>query len=447
MNRNPAPRRLRILESLLLGSLTFGLFFGAGNLIFPVSLGLQAGTNVVPAALGFLAAAVGIPVLGVIATATAGTRSLPELASRVHPIFSTVFTCALYLTIGPFFAIPRTATVSYEIAFGSSAGNANALALAIFSLVFFILVLCAALRPGRILDIVGKYLTPIFLVLLGALLVAAFLAPAAPLPGPVGAYASHAAAQGILDGYNTMDGLASLAFAIIVIDSARKLGVTSKGRIAAEVTKAGAVAAVAMGAIYLALAVLGSRMTELVARDTNGAVALATMSRWLFGSTGHVLAALIMFVACLKTAIGLVVASTETFSLMFPRLGSQRRWAIGFTLWSLVMANLGLDTIIQAAVPVLQLLYPMAIVIIVLGLLDRFVAGKAAIHWMPVLLAGLASLATVLVTADWLPSGGWTRLLPGFDLGFGWVLPAAVGFLVGGVVSVWRRSPSSQSTR
>lgn len=438
--------RLRLVDSLLLGSLTFGLFFGAGNLIFPMSLGLQAGAHVLPAAAGFLVAAVGLPIVGVIASATSGTTSLHQLASRVHPLFATIFTCALYLTIGPFFAIPRTATVSYEMAFGGLVdGASDRWALAAFSIAFFGVVGYFALRPGRILHIVGKYLTPTFLVLLGIFLLVAFLQPPNPSAEPIGAYATTAASQGILDGYNTMDALASLAFAIIIIDAARQLGVAGTRRTAAEIGRAGIFAAIAMGAIYLALAMLGSRSVGLVPQDANGAEALALVANAVFGPLGRLLAALIMLLACLKTAIGLVVAASQMFTTMFPRIGNQRRWAVAFTLVSLLMANLGLDTIIAAAVPVLAMLYPMAIVLIILGLLAKWVAPWHTAHWLSMLLAGIASLLTVLVDSNLLAPGRWTALLPGFDLGFGWVIPAAVGLLVGSVISCAASSKRSRA--
>ncbi|MGO4957184.1 branched-chain amino acid transport system II carrier protein [Luteococcus sp. Sow4_B9] len=431
-----ATPRLRPAQTLLLGSLLFGLFFGAGNLIFPVSLGLQAGGAVTPAVLGFLVAAVGLPILGVVASALAESSSLLELASRVAPWFGIAFTCALYLTIGPFFAIPRTATVSYEMAFGGrTAGGGEHVALALFTGVFFAVVLAAAMRPGRLLDYIGRFLTPVFLVLLAILLVAASVKGGSVAPPAIAPYVGHAASQGILDGYNTMDALASLAFAIVVIESVRGLGVRAPGRIAVELSKAGVIAAVAMGVIYSALAVLGSRSTHLVARDENGAVALSAVADATFGPLGHWLAALIMLVACLKTAIGLVTACADMFATMFPGRFGQRQWAVAFTSVSFALANVGLDAIIGASIPVLQLLYPLAICIIVLGLLDRWVRNRVWAWRLPILLAGLVSLATVLRIWEWqvfegMALGGRT-LLPGLQLGFGWVLPAVIGLAIG----------------
>lgn len=430
--------RLSTHQSLLLGSLLFGLFFGAGNLIFPISMGLTAGSSVLPATLGFLVAAVGLPILGVVASALAGTVSLHELASRVAPWFGVLFTCALYLTIGPFFAIPRTATVSYEMAFGGTLSDgAGRWALAGFTAVFIAVALAAAIRPGKLLDYVGKWLTPVFLVLLGLLLVVARLGSGSAAPAAQGPYATHALSQGVLDGYNTMDALASLAFAIVVIEAVRRLGVTQPRRIAIEVGRAGVLAAVAMCVIYAALAILGSRSTHVVARDANGAVALSRVASESFGGIGHLLAALIMGVACLKTCIGLLTACAEMFRTMFPGSLSQRGWATVFAVVSFAVANVGLDTIIKAAVPVLVLLYPLAIGIIVLGLLDPWVRHRPWAYRLTTLGAGVVSLLFLLATQAGVPAGVASAasaaggVLPGFELGFGWILPALIGLVAG----------------
>lgn len=430
--------RLSTRQSLLLGSLLFGLFFGAGNLIFPISMGLAAGSSVMPATLGFLVAAVGLPILGVVASALAGTASLHELASRVAPWFGVLFTCALYLTIGPFFAIPRTATVSFEMAFGGTLSEGAARwALAGFTAVFFAVALAAAIRPGKLLDYVGKWLTPIFLMLLGLLLVVALVGSGSQPPAAQGPYAAHALSQGVLDGYNTMDALASLAFAIVVIEAVRRMGVQEPRRIAVEVGRAGVVAAVAMCVIYAALAILGSRSTDVVARDANGAVALSRVASESFGGIGHLLAALIMGVACLKTCIGLLTACAEMFATMFPRSLSQRGWATLFAVVSFAVANVGLETIITAAVPVLVLLYPLAIAIIVLGLLDPWVRHRPWTYRLTVLGAGVVSLLFLLATQAGVPAGVASAasavggVLPGFFLGFGWILPALIGLVAG----------------
>lgn len=444
--------RLRPGHTLLLASLVFGLFFGAGNLIFPVGLGRDAGSAVAIATLGFLITAVGLPVLGIIASATSGARSVLDMTTPISRRFATVFTCLLYLTIGPLFAIPRTATVSYEVGVAPLVGEGGPW-LFVFTLVFFAVAAVAAFRPGRLMDVVGRYLTPIFLVLLGALVVAALVAPMTrdSLPAPGGAYADGAFTPGLLDGYNTMDALASLAFAVVIIDAARRLGVHEPRRTAVELAKAGAIGGAAMGVVYAALAYVGATSVGALSAEhaKNGGTLLAGVSQHYFGTAGLYLIAAIVLVACLKTCIGLLVACAEMFATMFGGHAddgdttggrSYRIWAAVFVLVSFGLANLGLAAIIAWSIPVLMFLYPIAVVVILLGLgwgwvRTRLVVARSIIAFTAVaaffdLLAALpdALASTGLVTA--LTSAA-QRILPGYEIGFGWIVPAVLGLGVG----------------
>lgn len=212
--------RLNFKENLLVGALLFGLFFGAGNLIFPVLMGQMAGVNGFSATMGFLLTGVGLPLLGVISSALSENESLYEMAKPVSKMYSTFFTCALYLTIGPLFAIPRTATVAFEVGLNPFINQSDLkLGLLIFSIIFFAITLYFSLRPGKILDWVGRYLTPLFLALLSILIIMTLVKPMGnPSNFPAqGAYIEKPFFQGLIDGYQTMDALASLAFAIVII--------------------------------------------------------------------------------------------------------------------------------------------------------------------------------------------------------------------------------------
>lgn len=452
---SPAPlvtqtpeRSLSWQQSLLVGSLIFGLFFGAGNLIFPVAMGLQAGSATPAATLGFLVMAVGLPVIGVIAFAVSRADGLPELASRVGRPFALAFTCALYLTIGPFFAIPRTATVSFEMAGGGLDPVLKPVALAAFSLAFFAIATAAALRPGRLLDYVGRYLTPLFLVLLGVVVVASLAMPlTGTLPGASGDYVASPATQGLLDGYNTMDALASLAFAVLIVEAVRRLGVRDPRRMAWEVAKGGIFAVIAMSVIYAALAYLGATASGLVARDTNGARTLAAVCGHYFGPAGLVLAAAIMLVACLKTAIGLLLACGATFHELAPRL-PQRAWVLVFAGMSCALANVGLTQILAAAIPVLRFLYPLAIVLIGLALASHWTSSRPMLWRCVVALTAIGSLLDVAQLFRGVPVVdavvAAAGILPGYAVGFGWVVPSLVGLALALVLSRKERRRSQR---
>ena len=282
--------KLSFNQNLLVGSLLFGLFFGAGNLIFPVQMGQMAGSHTIPATVGFLITGVGLPVLGIVASALTQSSSLFDMARPVSSWYAILFTCLLYLTIGPLFAIPRTATVAFEVGIRPFIAKEQlSLGLFVFSLIFFILTLYYSLRPSRILDWIGRYLTPVFLVLLSVLLIAVFVRPMGEISEyqPQGDYAVRPFFTGCLDGYNTMDALASLAFAIVIISNIQNLGVKNPRSIAAETCKSGIFCVIGMAAIYGALAYMGATSLGSVSRADNGGIILSLVSNHYFGLIGR----------------------------------------------------------------------------------------------------------------------------------------------------------------
>lgn len=221
--------KLSFSSYLVIGIMLFALFFGAGNLIFPASLGQNAGTSLWVAIIGFLITGIGLPFLGTLAMGFSGSKNLQELSSRVHPIFAIVFTSLLYLTIGPFFALPRTGAVSYEIGIMPFVNSEyTQIGLFVFTVLFFGLTLWLSLNPSKIVDNVGKYLSPGILIGLLILLVFVIFKPMGDFSTPQGSYVNNAFMTGFTEGYNTMDALASLVFGIIVINAVRAMGVTSK---------------------------------------------------------------------------------------------------------------------------------------------------------------------------------------------------------------------------
>lgn len=209
-------KRLDLKQRILVATTLFGMFFGAGNLIFPVHLGQLAGRNILPAMIGFIITAVGIPILGVAAIGNTHSDGLQTLANKVGKGYSYVFTCLLYLTIGPFFAIPRCATTSFTTGVHPMLGEgiSEGAALLVFSLIFFALVLFFSLRPANITVWIGKIINPLFLLFLAILVISALLNPgaAAAAVEPDGAYQDQALFSALIEGYGTMDAIAGLAF-------------------------------------------------------------------------------------------------------------------------------------------------------------------------------------------------------------------------------------------
>ena len=439
-------KKLTMRQLLAVASMLFGMFFGAGNLIFPASMGQLAGSSVWLASAGLLITGVGLPLLGVAALGVSRADGLLELSSRVGRRYGLFFTCVLYLTIGPLFAIPRCATVSYTVGVQQLLPGADQrLALALFSLVFFGAVLFFSLRPGELLTWIGKVLNPLFLCFLAVLVVRALVSPlgAVSAAAPMGAYETDAFAAGFLEGYNTMDALAGLAFGIIVVDAIRRLGVTEPGQVAKSTVSAGVFSALLMGLIYVLVAVMAAQSRGLFEPAANGGEALAQIAQHYFGSAGALILAATVTVACLKTAVGLVTSCGETFVQMFPRGPRYPVWAVGFCLFSFAIANLGLDAILAWTAPVLMFLYPLSIVLILLTLFGRLFGNhRTVLAWT----VGFTIPAAVLDLVCALPKGsaaarllapvaGLARWLPLADKGFGWVVPALAGLLVGLVLA------------
>ena len=407
----------------------FGLFFGAGNLIFPVELGRLAGHSAPVTAAGFLVTAVGIPIVAIISSAVSGCSSVHGMTSRVSSQYATIFTCLLYL---------RTATVSYEVGVAPFI-QGHGPALPIFTIVFFAMTLVAALKPGKLMDWVGRYLTPLFLALLAILIVATLIHPMPTVANrpPQPPYDHQPFMHGFLDGYNTMDALASLAFAIVIIEAINQRGSTGRRDVTHITIRAGLVATIPLTLVYVSLAWLGRTSTLVVPNAANGGVVLAGVSRHYYGTAGQVLIAAIVLVACLKTAIGLVVACAEIFRRMFPAGPSVRSWVVIFSVASAIIANAGLTTIIAWSTPVLMFLYPLAITAIILGLLEAWLGASRLPHRIMtgcVVLAALPDLVRALPI-----QGSGTRaithvadmVLPWASDGLGWGLPAIIGLAAG----------------
>ena len=440
-------KKLTGKEYLFIGSMLFGLFFGAGNLIFPIEMGQLAGSNMVPATIGLLITAVGLPFLGIVAMAMSRKDSLYELASKISPGYSMFYTCALYLTIGPFFAIPRTATVSFESAFAPYLPeNQLQLVLLVFSAIFFGSSLWFSLKPTEILKWVGKVLNPIFLVSLAILIIFGIFNPMGNVSSIpiVEAYQQGAFFKGFLVGYNTMDALASLAFGIIVVSTIKKLGVTKPTSIARDSIISGIFSVSLMAIIYASLVYLGATSRGTFNVSVNGGVALAEISRHYFGSLGGIVLAIIITVACFKTAVGLITATSEMFATLFPKKLTYNHFVYIFTAISFGVANLGLNQIIAFSLPVLMFLYPLAITLIVVSILNPLFRDKSIVYRMTTIFTMPFAIIDFLhALPDGLKSNfGLDKLsefakqfIPFFSIGMGWLIPSIIGFIIGFILS------------
>lgn len=443
-------KKLTFKESMFIGSMLFGLFFGAGNLIFPVHMGQESGSAVFWANLGFLVTGIGLPFLGVIAIGVSKTSGVYELAERIGKKYALVFTVLLYLVIGPFFALPRLATTSFEIGLAPFIqAKQQHVFLVIFSILFFFTAWWLSRRPTKILDYVGKFLNPAFLILLGILLVLAFIHPLGAIDQATvqPSYQEHAFFTGFTQGYNTLDALAALAFGILIVTTIRNMGVTKPSEIAKDTIKSGAISIVLMGIIYTLLAYVGTMSLGGFALSSNGGIALAQIADHYLGTYGSILLALIVILACLKTGIGLITAFAETFTDLFPK----RNYIVFVTLASALaclVATVGLTNIIQISLPVLMFIYPLAMTLILLVLVDPLFKQRPAVYRMTTYFTLIASILDGLnACPDGIKQTSFvktlldfaTNYLPFFKLGMGWIVPALIGLVIGLIWSMVKK--------
>ena len=428
--------------TLAIGFMLFALFFGAGNLIFPVLMGQMSGSNIWEATLGFIVTGVGLPLLGVLAIGYSGSSDLYTMAKRVHPLFAIVFTTVLYLAIGPLFAMPRTGTVSYEIGIKPLIGDMNnTLAMAIFTIIFFAITCFFALRPGKIVDVVGKMLTPILLIFIALLIFAAVFNPLGNFTAPNDSYTEYAFFKGFQEGYLTMDTLASFVFGIIIINAVRSTGVRSKKEMMTSVTKAALIAAGLLALIYAGLAYLGASSVKEIGTFDNGGAILAAVSHHYFGSYGSVVLGLTVIAACLTTSIGLVTACAAYFNTLAPRL-SYKTYAIILSVFSAMVANVGLAKLIAISVPVLTAIYPLAICLIFLTFLHKAFKGLSEVYIYSLGLTFLVSLFDGFNAAG-LKIEAVNNLfayLPLHSVGLGWVVPAILGAIIGYTIGMMKQT-------
>ena len=450
-------QKLSIKEYIYVASMLFGLFFGAGNLIFPIHLGQLAGSHIWIAVAGLLITAVGMPLMSVAALGISRSDGLFALSGKVARPYAYFFTCLLYLTIGPFFAIPRCATTSFTVGLEQVLPEGHArLFLLLFTLLFFVAALLFSLFPGKILTWVGKILNPCFLVFLGILVTVALVRPAAAIGevAPQGDYAAQPFFAGFLEGYNTMDVLAGLAFGIVVVQVIRGLGVENEDAVAGTTVRAGVFSCLLMGLIYVAVALVGVQSRGVFETSENGGIAFAQIARHYLGYPGLIVLAATVTLACLKTAVGLITSCAETFKTMFPKGPSYRVWAIVFSTVSFLFANFGLSTIIEFSIPVLMFLYPLAITLAVLALFGRFFRHDRAMYVSVTAFTLVAAVYDLLRT---LPDGlrtachldGFLKavgtVLPLSGLGLGWVCPALLGAVVGLIVHFVRKPKAQEN--
>lgn len=427
---------MKKIDTVLIGLMLFSMFFGAGNLIFPPFLGLQSGTSFWAAMIGFIVTGVGLPfaVLFAISLVKGGVQAIGD---RVHPVFSTSFMVIIYLCIGPFLAIPRNANVAYEMGikpFLSETAH-SPISLILFTLVFFALVYFVSLNPEKMEKYMSRWITPVLLISMVILCVVGFVKLDDGFQAPSTAYSSGAFSKGFIEGYNTMDALAALAFGIVILTSIQKRGVSDRKQLTNYMIKASLIAGGLLSLVYISLGVIGARMAQVGSYE-NGTDILSSAATLLLGQGGKTLLGIIFTLACFTTVVGLTTACGQYFSNLMSKV-SYKTVVRSVTLVGLILSNLGLNQILKISVPFLVTAYPLTIVLIALTFFHRYFKHPRKVY-----------ATTILFTAIFAIIGGLNAFglnlgvlqvmigyLPFATYGLEWIAPALVGLLLGLVLS------------
>ena len=411
----------------------FGLFFGAGNLIFPPLLGKQAGGATFQSLLAFGITAVVFPILGVVAVAK--TKGLSNLASKADKYFAIVFTTMIYMAIGPGLGIPRAGSLPFEMAVAPFLPENVSLSLSrlVYTFVFFLVAYFVCLKPNKLVTRMGKFLTPALLVLIAVMFVGVLFKNPNAVTSPVGDYATSSTVKGFLEGYNTMDTIAALNFGLVISLAVKSFKVEDEEKVIGYTVRVGLVAGSFLFVIYAMLAYIGMTTSGLTGDVKNGAEILTTVSQYVFGKFGIVLLASIFTLACLTTCIGLITSISKFFETMTKEKVSYHKWIVFWTFLSFLVANFGLNTILKVSVPVLIAIYPVSIVLILLGLTEKYFGYNKFTYRLVCYTVTFISVVEALLSVK-LNIPFVTELvssLPFFSLSLGWVLPMVLTWLVG----------------
>ena len=435
--------KLSFTQLISLSLMLFALFFGAGNMIFPPAMGLSAGSHVWTALAGYIVTDVGLPLLAITAVVFAN-RSLTTMVGRAGKKFSTFFIVLIYLLIGPLFAIPRTGSVSFELAVMPFLGESSHVSLSsvLFTALFFGAVYVLSANPNKIVAIVGKILTPILLLSIFIIGISAIVNPIGPVGQPVGTYESIAFFNGIIEGYMAMDALAASIFALIVIENVEAMGIQSQRNIAKYTLLTGILATIGLAVVYGILAYVGATSGSL-GLFSNGGQLLAAVAHHLFGTIGMLILGIAVLFACLTTAIGLTTACGDYFSDNYTKL-EYNHVIIAVCLFSFLVSNIGLTQLLNITLPALLMVYPVLMALVLASFLNRWFKDRQPIYAGILIGAACVSIPNGLETlaANYniqiVALSNLLQSIPFYELGLGWVIPAVIGGIIGAIVNTMR---------
>ncbi|WP_315116106.1 branched-chain amino acid transport system II carrier protein [uncultured Clostridium sp.] len=418
---------------LITGMALFSTFFGAGNLIFPPTLGYMAGDKWGYIGLGFLITCIGLPLFGIISVALSGGKT-EDLTRKISPTFGKILCSIIMLSIGPLFAVPRTGATTFELGVLPLFPKVNSI---VVSIIFFGITYILAVNESSVVDRIGSILTPFLLITLGIIIVKGILFP---IGTPVNTNIEGAFSKGFTEGYQTMDALGSIILAQMFIGDLFLKGYKDRKTQINIIMKAGIVSAVCLGVVYLGLLYIGATSSGVVDQDFTRTTILVFISQRLLGDSSKIIFGGAIAVACLTTSVGLTATTGNYFNKLLENRISYKAIVLLTCIVSTIMSSYGVESIVKLAIPILQIIYPVVIVLIALSMFSKYIKNKGVY-------SGAVYGAMIISIVNSLNSAGITsifsgiiKMLPFYAGGFSWILPAVVGGIIGGVFF-----PSSES--
>ncbi|WP_075809291.1 branched-chain amino acid transport system II carrier protein [Paraclostridium sordellii] len=417
------------LDTLVIGFALFAMFFGAGNLIFPPYLGVVSGEYWLLGFCGFVLADVGLALLAILAAAKCD-GDISRVLSRSGKTLSKILATAIMICLGPLLAIPRTGATTFEMGI---APIFNGFSPVLFSVIFFGLTIILTIKPSKVVDIIGEYLTPALLVALVFLIIMGIVSPLGDLNQPQ--MIEGIFAEGIAQGYQTMDPLGAIALSAVVIISITQKGYKKESQKVKITLQAGIIAGVALFIVYGGLTYLGSTVAHqfkgINPSDINQTALIVGITEQLLGYPGKIVLAIIVGLACLTTSIGLVSATGQYFTKMSNGKVKYETIVIGVCIFSAVVANFGVSAIIKFASPILTVIYPATIVLVLMTLFNNKIKNdntfKGATY--------VALIISVLTVIDNMGVNvAFIEYLPFYKLGFNWIIPTIIGGIIGSLI-------------
>lgn len=412
-------------DIVIVGFALFAMFFGAGNLIFPPFLGVISGESWLTGFGGFLLADVGLALLAVAAAAKCNGE-VSRVLGRAGKNLAIVLGSAIMICLGPLLAIPRTAATTFEMGISPLASGFNPI---LFSVLFFAITFILTIKPSKVVDIIGQFLTPALLVALGVLIIKGIVTPLGDInPTPM---INDIFAEGVKQGYQTMDALGAVALSTVIITSLANKGYNDESQKVKLTMKAGIVAAIGLCLVYGGLTYLGATVSQVYGKDVVQTKLIVEITASLLGHPGKIILALIVGLACLTTAIGLTSATAQFFSKITNGKLKYEIIVTAVCIFSAIVSNFGVSTIIKFSAPILDMIYPATVVLVIMTLFGSKIKNDNAFKGA----AYMALLISVLTVANNLGiSIPMVTKLPFAQLGFNWIVPVLIGGVVGSFI-------------